>query len=418
MGHSQSVAEELVNNILERQRENPKNWDIEKMMTVFKSFMKDSNPNGGLMNPSLSNYIGAGDGSMRESTFSKTKGSIAMDGTLRNTGSIQTGMHESKHKYTPELNRNSIIIDRERQNQLFNSEQMENAEPINRYELLFEYHKYLIEKRDKKKETAIQEDLRECTFKPQLISQQANSNGRHRGYPPEEIYGAQFNGHRDSSLRGSSLRGEEAGVSLYERAMMKKQQKELEAEEAEQIRQMVEEHEMEECTFKPDITASQNTNIINSRKTTKDVKGFDRTTARLRYGHDRKEADKVLNENLGSTNLQRLKDDQEEHFQSINYQSIQDDNREWSEENPIILTVDVTMSKNKTGKISIRKNDDPEELAHNFSLIYNLSSDVSSHLVEMLKEYKHQFLIRKNMVDIAEDTEEDNQVSHREEFLG
>jgi hypothetical protein len=42
---------------------------------------------------------------------------------------------------------------------------------------------------------------------------------------------------------------------------------------------------------------------------------------------------------------------------------------------------------------------------------------VSSHLVEMLREYKHQFLIRKNMVEIAEDTEEDNQGSHREEFL-
>jgi hypothetical protein len=128
------------------------------MMTVLKKFMKDSQGANGLANPSLSNYIGAGDGSIRESTFTK-KGSVSMDRTLRHNGRLHNGCRDSmtKHKYTPELNRNSIIIDRERQNQLFNSEQMENAEPINRYELLFEYHKFLIEKRDKKKETAIQE---------------------------------------------------------------------------------------------------------------------------------------------------------------------------------------------------------------------------------------------------------------------
>jgi hypothetical protein len=128
------------------------------MMTVLKKFMKDSQGANGLANPSLSNYIGAGDGSIRESTFTK-KGSVSMDRTLRHNGRLHNGWRDSmtKHKYTPELNRNSIIIDRERQNQLFNSEQMENAEPINRYELLFEYHKFLIEKRDKKKETAIQE---------------------------------------------------------------------------------------------------------------------------------------------------------------------------------------------------------------------------------------------------------------------
>jgi hypothetical protein len=78
--------------------------------------------------------------------------------------------------------------------------------------------------------------------------------------------------------------------------MMRKQQKELEQEEADHIRELVEQNKMEECTFKPDLTASQSTNIIHSSKTTKDVKGYDRTTARLRYGHDRKEADRVLNE--------------------------------------------------------------------------------------------------------------------------
>jgi hypothetical protein len=115
VGHSQSIAEEVVNNILERQKDNPKNWDIEKMMTVFKSFMKDSEGASGLANPSLSNYIGAGDGSMRESTFTK-KGSVAMERTLRHNGSLHNGWRDSttKHKYTPELNRNSIIIYRER----------------------------------------------------------------------------------------------------------------------------------------------------------------------------------------------------------------------------------------------------------------------------------------------------------------
>ena len=53
------------------------------------------------------------------------------------------------HRFAPELNKKSLMIDKERHNQLFSNDDYDTVEPINRYELLYEYHKYLLEKKQK-----------------------------------------------------------------------------------------------------------------------------------------------------------------------------------------------------------------------------------------------------------------------------
>ena len=417
-GHSQSIAEEVIINILERQKENPKNWDIEKLFSVWKSFMKDSNVsnNKSFVNPTLSNFIGSNNSklnttmqaSMRDSTI--TRGGSKLN---RESVDARRSLEGSKHKYTPELNRRSVLIDKNRQESQFRDEDIsqKSTMPINRYELLFEYHRYLLDKKDRKKEEAEQDELKECTFKPALISQQMESI-----YPGESLCDGELlspnvykSGGKHKKSKNSNLYQEDYNVHMYEKSILKKQQRELSNQQAMSTTDLKLAKEMSKCTFEPDLSKSQNydKNLSNARKTTNDVRGFEKFNARLKYAQEKKEADTIIYENLGNINLNKIKEEQEDHFNNINLNSISNDNTEAVEENPIILTVDVTMSKNKTGKISIRKYDEPEELAGRFTQIYNLSEDVHSHLVEMLREYKQQFLVRKNMLDIKEDTEED-----------
>lgn len=419
-GHSQSIAEEVIINVLERHRDNPKNWDIEKQFSTWQGFMKDSNcsNNKSFVNPSLSNFIGS-DNKLNNTTMSMNQSTISRGGKRnRENTNIRGSMEGSKHKYTPELNKRSVMIDKHRQESQFRGEEVSERStmPINRYELLFEYHRYLLEKKDKKHEVAMQEELKECSFKPTLISQQMESPQRgnfdENGFPTSGYNESKRKSGSKYKKSQSKYYDDDHNVLMYERAMLSKQQKELQNEQTMSTKNLREIKALEECTFQPNLTASQNYDKnLNVRKTTHDVRGFEKFNARLKYAQEKKEAETILYDNLGNINLGRMKMDQDDHFSNINLNSITNDNTEAIEENPVILTVDVTMSKNKTGKISIRKHDEPDELAERFSRIYNLSEDVHLHLVEMLKEYKHQFLVRKNMIDIQEDTEEDRHES-------
>lgn len=191
-----------------------------------------------------------------------------------------------KHTYAPELNKRSVLIDKDRQQHLFDGEDNQNTEPINRYELLFEYHKYLLEKRQKKKEVAIEEDLKECTFKPHLVSVQMESKNS--------------NINRINSSLGSSLYGydEHPGVSLYERERVKRQLKEHKLNDRpKNSQELKEEKELSECTFQPDLSASQYNKDIHNRNTSKDVRGFEKFNARLKYAQEKKLADQELVDN-------------------------------------------------------------------------------------------------------------------------
>lgn len=134
--------------MLERQRDNQKSWDLMKMMSVFRDFMKDSEAVRMFVNHN--NSTGTAEVKLHKSLY--------IDGVE---------LSVDHKKFMPELNKNSVIIDKERQNQLFHGDQQEYTEPINRYELLFEYHKYLLEKKQKREEVAELRVLSECTFKPQ-----------------------------------------------------------------------------------------------------------------------------------------------------------------------------------------------------------------------------------------------------------
>lgn len=119
-----------------------------KMMSVFRDFMKDSEAVRMFVNHN--NSTGTAEVKLHKSLY--------IDGVE---------LSVDHKKFMPELNKNSVIIDKERQNQLFHGDQQEYTEPINRYELLFEYHKYLLEKKQKREEVAELRVLSECTFKPQ-----------------------------------------------------------------------------------------------------------------------------------------------------------------------------------------------------------------------------------------------------------
>lgn len=193
-----------------------------------------------------------------------------------------------------------------------------------------------------------------------------------------------------SSLKNSSY-FDDGRSSLYERAMIRNKQKGYDTNVFVETKVLKEAKDLSECTFKPDTTLSQNFNSINKRSMLNDIKGFDKHNSRLKFAKDKKAADEELYENLGSTKIERLKRTQDEFLSDKHFVSVESDANRESDSNPIILTVDVSISKNKTGKISIRKNDDPEELAGNFAKTYNLSDEVQLYLKEMLKEYKQKF---------------------------
>ena len=171
--------------------------------------------------------------------------------TMSGSQKLKASNLEKNFTYAPELNKKSVLIDQSRQNQLFDEENPDNCEPINRYELLFEYHKYLQEKREKKKEAAIEEELRECTFKPELISQQMDG-GAHTRYIDEYGNTTDFKPTFSGIKQNSSYLDPEPGVSLYERAMLRKQQKEHEYQQIPSSQIRKEEKELSECTFRPD----------------------------------------------------------------------------------------------------------------------------------------------------------------------
>ena len=79
--------------------------------------MKDSNVsnNKSFVNPSLSNFIGSNNSKLNTTMQASMRDSTISKGGNRESVNARRSLEGSKHKYTPELNRRSVLIDKNRQ---------------------------------------------------------------------------------------------------------------------------------------------------------------------------------------------------------------------------------------------------------------------------------------------------------------
>ena len=113
-----------------------------------------------------------------------------------------------------------------------------------------------------------------------------------------------------------------------------------------------------------------------------DINGYDETVLRLRKGLMNKYSREMLYRRMGDANYEHIKKQEVERHQPDYY------DKNYFDENPIIINANINLGSGKTIVVPIRKNDDIPAMAVNICSIHNLSQSSIEYMVTVLEEYK------------------------------
>jgi hypothetical protein len=151
------------------------------------------------------------------------------------------------------------------------------------------------------------------------------------------------------------------------------------------------EKEMEECTFKPIV--NKKTASSRSRGTSNDLqpKGFNRTISRMRKNLYDKELKKLEEKKLLTG--ERYDRDVLEKMKPPSFLS------KVTEKKKVLLSIEVSITPTRSGKIAIKEGDDVNKIAVNFCKAYSLGKEMqmalSNQLETHLKNYYKQQMLNK-----------------------
>lgn len=147
--------------------------------------------------------------------------------------------------------------------------------------------------------------------------------------------------------------------------------------------------EMEECTFKPTVNKKTATSRSRGRSNDLKPKGFNRTISRMRKHIYDKELKKLEEQKLITG--ERYDKDLLEKMKPPSFLS------KVTEKRKVLLSIEVSITPTRTGKIAIKEGDDVNQTAVNFCKAYSLSKEMQMALTNQLENhlknyYKQQML--------------------------
>lgn len=153
---------------------------------------------------------------------------------------------------------------------------------------------------------------------------------------------------------------------------------------------------MEECTFQPTINRKNNASRSRGRSSDLQPKGFESTIERMRKGQLNKEIKKqqeqkiLAGERYDKETLERMKPPSFLGKVAL--------------KKKILLSIEVSISPIKTGRIVIKEDDDVRQAAFNFCKAYSLSKQMQMTLVTQLETHLRNYYKQKMLDQILKKT--------------
>ena len=277
---------------------------------------------------------------------------------------------ESNLTFKPRINKISEMIALKKKRYINEEINGEDRNYNNQFDLIEElYYKEAVRKHKlaKQQELKKEKELKECTFTPEINVKSREGREDNEYYPSPQ----QFERIKEDLEYKKGIREEILKIN----------------------RDRKEQEELKECTFHPKINKFNGNIFSNSEIPT----NFDKEVNRMRYAFfDRMERKMKLTENPTGENYELMRNLPVNPPKcSMNYVI--------REEEPF-LYLDVNIGNNKTGRIGLKENDDPEQKARNFAVTFQLNQNMEKGLASLLHEQLRLYWEEKNQLETYVET--------------
>lgn len=356
---------------LKRNQEEKKTWSFEKVIIEFRKLFDDKTT---FMNLYNSGSI------LGKSTMSLEKTSIED----QRIPQINKKSKEIDASYSTENYIAKVITSKksdESKNQL-----------RNRYDILYEHHKFLADKFEQDKESLTQERMKAYTFTPKITEYKPTAD---KDKDPSK-----------SSARKVEDPNAKRHDVLYKTAKVHKEKLEVLKND---VKQKQYEREMENCTFEPALNHNYEHSSIRTKEFFEGLPlGFKKTIERMQTGEAKRKHKQ--NEKEAIPRGENYEKNREADFKPPEFLK-----RPKIKRDEVLVYVDVNVAPGKTGRIGIHRGDDPKELALNFSRTYSLNATMRESLEKLLQSYIDNYFENNAKKKDTNETDEKNDIEEADE---
>jgi len=117
----------------------------------------------------------------------------------------------------------------------------------------------------------------------------------------------------------------------------------------------------------------------------------------------------MLEKNPNGENWENIKNANIQPFNITDLTRTEEDKEKFTNtEEEDFVSIDISIAKGKTRQIKVHKNDDPNELAKNFCLVYGLKEEIAERLTKMIQDYMATYLENEDQEENEEIEREDD----------
>jgi len=260
-------------------------------------------------------------------------------------------------------------LQNQNQSQDQSQSQVSQSRLENRYDILFEHHKLIKDKKLENSEAKLVQELASCTFKPTITEyKKAKNPNVDQSLNTSSMTYSQLSSQDTSKVKRHDL--------LYEVA---KSQKEKKHQKAYEVKKAEEDKELAECTFQPRLHNIP-ADVSPTKQPQQEPKGYKKAIERLQVAEKLREERKAKEERIPrGENYEKIRNSE---FKPPSFL-----NRPKIKKQEALVYVDVNIGPGKTGRIGIHKGDDAKVLARNFAKTYSLPSIMKESLEKLLQSY-------------------------------
>jgi hypothetical protein len=287
------------------------------------------------------------------------------------------------HTHTPQTNKKSQKLDSRYFTQTM-AKKLEDAQvDINKSQdrklRLYNYHKYLIQKKNENLEAKINEELAPCTFAP-AITPYKKQKQRPTVVPNNESPNAGDSspkkGYFSQALEENL--GPKRQLLMYEVAH---HYKEKLHQKAYALKKKEEIQELSHCTFEPRLNKNYEDSAVRHQDFYERVpNGFKKVVERLHKGEQQKSVLKAALEKVP-------RGENYEKNRNAGFNPPSQLERPKIKRKEVLVYVDVSIGHGRTGRIGIHKGDNAKALAHYFARTYSLNANMQDSLEKLLQSY-------------------------------
>ena len=236
---------------------------------------------------------------------------------------------------------------------------------------LVEREKVRLQVLEEMKKENEENDLKECSFKPQINKTKSTFNQRNSAI---SIYDKLYSTNKDKYERYKQIK---------EAEMKKKEDKELES-----------------CTFKPQLVSQKTYKKCIS--STEKPRGFDEFSQKMREGII-KAAEKKYKENKIPTgeNYEKVKKANIQPFDITDLRKKDGSKSKYSyrtkNKNEDFFTIEIKIPNGKERTLKIYLSDDPYDIADNFCKTYCLKEEIKERLAKTILNFRNLYLQKNNI---------------------